>query len=190
MRIQFVSGDLFVNRFGAQALAHGCNCHGAMGAGIAVGFRERYPATFLEYRRRCTATPHEFNPGDCFLWRDEARPWVFNLARSATGATAPPTRRSKLHSRRCAAPPRLSRSARSPSRASERAMAVSPGARFARLLSRSLPTGPATCTSTRSTNRRCSTGYVSALPDVLLAPVTCVALAFGDQAGSRLHMIR
>jgi O-acetyl-ADP-ribose deacetylase (regulator of RNase III) len=37
MPIEFVIGDLFVNRFQAQALAHGCNCQGAMGAGIAMG---------------------------------------------------------------------------------------------------------------------------------------------------------
>ena len=80
MSIEFVSGDLFVNRYGAQALAHGCNCQGTMGAGIAVGFRERYPAMFEEYRRRCKATPREFNPGDVFLWKDEQQPWVFNLA--------------------------------------------------------------------------------------------------------------
>ena len=51
-----------------------------MGAGIAVGFKERYPEMYEEYRRRCKATPREFNPGDVFLWKDDERPWVFNLA--------------------------------------------------------------------------------------------------------------
>jgi O-acetyl-ADP-ribose deacetylase (regulator of RNase III) len=37
MPIEFITGDLFVNRFQAQALAHGCNCQGSMGAGIAMG---------------------------------------------------------------------------------------------------------------------------------------------------------
>ena len=36
----------------ARALAHGCNCLGSMGAGIATGFRDRYPAMYAEYRRR------------------------------------------------------------------------------------------------------------------------------------------
>lgn len=80
MPIHYVSGDLFANSHGAQALAHGVNCRGSMGAGIAVGFRERYPAMFGEYRRRCTATPRELNPGDVMLWRAEGAPWVFNLA--------------------------------------------------------------------------------------------------------------
>lgn len=81
MAIQMVSGDLFVNRYGAQALAQGVNCQGSMGAGIAVGFRERYPAMYAEYRRRCKAQPRELNPGEVFLWRaDDGQPWVFNLA--------------------------------------------------------------------------------------------------------------
>jgi O-acetyl-ADP-ribose deacetylase (regulator of RNase III) len=80
MAISYVLGDLFSNAYSAQALAHGCNCAGAMGAGIAVGFRERYPAMYEEYRRRCKASPREFNPGDVFLWKDATQPWVFNLA--------------------------------------------------------------------------------------------------------------
>ena len=80
MPIQFVSGDLFKNRLKAQALAHGCNCAGSMGAGIAVAFRERYPEMYEEYRRRCKAEPRQFNPGDVFLWKNDDRPWVFNLA--------------------------------------------------------------------------------------------------------------
>lgn len=80
MPIQFVAGDLFHDRFGAQALAHGCNCQGSMGAGIAVGFKQRYPKMFEEYRRRCKAKPREFNPGDVFLWREEGSLPVFNLA--------------------------------------------------------------------------------------------------------------
>src|SRR3954470_1121570 len=77
--IQFVSGDLFANRYEAQALAHGCNCQGSMGAGIATGFRDRYPDMYEEYRRRCKATPREFDLGDAWLWKADDKPWVFNL---------------------------------------------------------------------------------------------------------------
>jgi O-acetyl-ADP-ribose deacetylase (regulator of RNase III) len=80
MPIEFVTGDLFANRVRAQALAHGCNCQGSMGAGIATGFRDRYPEMFAEYRKRCKAKPREFNLGDVFLWKAEDQPWVFNLA--------------------------------------------------------------------------------------------------------------
>jgi O-acetyl-ADP-ribose deacetylase (regulator of RNase III) len=80
MAIKFISGDLFINRMNAAAFAHGCNCIGSMGAGIAVEFKARYPDMFVEYRRRCKAHSREFNPGDVFLWKSDDQPWVFNLA--------------------------------------------------------------------------------------------------------------
>jgi O-acetyl-ADP-ribose deacetylase (regulator of RNase III) len=79
MPIEFVAGDLFANAFQAEALAQGCNCQGSMGAGIAAGFRQRYPAMYEEYRRLCKAKPRQFNLGDCWLWKAEDAPWVFNL---------------------------------------------------------------------------------------------------------------
>ena len=79
MPIRFVSGDLFENEHHAQAFAHGCNCQGSMGAGVAKGIRARYPEMYEEYRSRCKAQPRLFNLGDCWLWKDEDRPWVFNL---------------------------------------------------------------------------------------------------------------
>ena len=48
----FVKGDLFAHK-GLDALAHGCNCAGAMGKGIAVHFRERFPNMYGEYKQRC-----------------------------------------------------------------------------------------------------------------------------------------
>ena len=92
MPIEFVTGDIFVNRVKAEALTHGCNCAGSMGAGVAVGFRERYPAMFEEYKRRCKAKPPEFSLGDVLLWREAGKPAVFNLGtqpRPGRGATYP-----------------------------------------------------------------------------------------------------
>jgi O-acetyl-ADP-ribose deacetylase (regulator of RNase III) len=77
--IDFVAGDLFANVHAAEAFAHGCNCQGSMGAGIAVGFRERYPEMYEQYRARCKAEPREFNLGDVWLWKAKGQPWVFNL---------------------------------------------------------------------------------------------------------------
>lgn len=79
MPIRFISGDLFSNEFDVQAFAHGCNCQGSMGAGIARGFRHRYPEIYEEYRRRCKAKPRQFNLGDAWLWKADGQPWVFNL---------------------------------------------------------------------------------------------------------------
>lgn len=79
MPIEFVEGDLFANTFNVQAFAHGCNCTGSMGAGIATGFRDRYPQMYEQFRAMCKATPREFNLGDVFLWKDPSAPAVFNL---------------------------------------------------------------------------------------------------------------
>jgi O-acetyl-ADP-ribose deacetylase (regulator of RNase III) len=79
MPIRWVAGDLFANGYKVEALAHGCNCQGSMGAGIAKGFRQRYPRMYEEYRARCKADPRQFNLGDAWLWKDARRPWVFNL---------------------------------------------------------------------------------------------------------------
>lgn len=77
--IEYVTGDLFANAHAVEAFAHGCNCQGSMGAGIAVGFRERYPTMYEQYRARCKAKPREFNLGDVWLWKALRKPWVFNL---------------------------------------------------------------------------------------------------------------
>lgn len=83
MPARFVSGDLF--RYpGLAALAHGCNCAGAMGKGIAVEFRARYPDMYAEYKRRCTAG--EFTPGDVFAW-PAPELTIFNLGTQATWRT-------------------------------------------------------------------------------------------------------
>src|SRR5262249_3688742 len=79
MPIRFISGDLFDKAHHAQAFAHGCNCQGSMGAGIAKTFRARYRQMYEEYRRRCKAEPRQVNLGDCWLWRSDDQPWVFNL---------------------------------------------------------------------------------------------------------------
>jgi O-acetyl-ADP-ribose deacetylase (regulator of RNase III) len=92
MPIEFVTGDLFVNRVKAEAFAHGCNCAGSMGAGIAVEFKSRYPEMFEEYRRRCKSKPPEFVLGSVFFWREDDKPAVFNLGtqpRPGRGATYP-----------------------------------------------------------------------------------------------------
>lgn len=75
MSVQFVSGDIFLSD--AQTLAHGCNCKGRMGAGIALEIRRRYPLMFEEYKRRCRSGL--FLPGGNFLYK-ESRPWILNLA--------------------------------------------------------------------------------------------------------------
>jgi O-acetyl-ADP-ribose deacetylase (regulator of RNase III) len=77
MAISFVEGDLFESRLGA--LAHGCNCQGAMGKGIALRFRSKYPAMYAWYKHECAIG--RFNLGDVQVWsREPDGPVIFNLA--------------------------------------------------------------------------------------------------------------
>lgn len=80
MPIHYITGDLFANHYGAEAFAHGCNCQGSMGAGIALRFKQYYPDMYEEYRRRCRAEPRQFSLGEVFLWQASDQPAVFNLA--------------------------------------------------------------------------------------------------------------
>lgn len=51
MPIEYRTGDLFA--YDGCAFAHGVNAAGAMGKGIAVDFKQRYPKMYLEYRAKC-----------------------------------------------------------------------------------------------------------------------------------------
>jgi O-acetyl-ADP-ribose deacetylase (regulator of RNase III) len=85
--IRFVTGDLF--ECGIRAVAHGVNCQGSMGAGIAVQFRQRYPEMFESYRQRCRK-PGGMIPGDVMPWKHQGG-YVFNLAtQDRPGADARP----------------------------------------------------------------------------------------------------
>jgi O-acetyl-ADP-ribose deacetylase (regulator of RNase III) len=84
--ITYREGDLFAS--GLRAIAHGVNCEGVMGAGIAVGFRDRYPRMYESYRRRCLK--HELLPGEIHVWHHPGG-FVFNLAtQRGTGPDAKP----------------------------------------------------------------------------------------------------
>ena len=62
--IQFIEkGDIF-NIAGVNNYAHGCNCAGVMGKGIALQFKNKYPKMYSEYRVMCKTGL--FNPGDVF----------------------------------------------------------------------------------------------------------------------------
>lgn len=49
--IKMAFGDLFES--GAQVLVNPVNCIGAMGAGVALQFKRRYPGMFREYKHEC-----------------------------------------------------------------------------------------------------------------------------------------
>lgn len=77
MPVNFCSGDIFATP-PEVALAHGCNCAGAMGKGIAVEFKRRWPAMYDIYKRKCQ--DQTFGLGDLFAWQDPASSRViYNL---------------------------------------------------------------------------------------------------------------
>lgn len=80
----FLKGDLFHHE-GLQALAHGCNCAGAMGKGIALEFRTRFPSMYLEYKRRCEEG--RFKLGEVFTWTEVGGITIFNLGTQKTWRT-------------------------------------------------------------------------------------------------------
>lgn len=68
-----VTGDMFNG--GGDAIAHGCNMQGVMGAGVARVVRDMYPRMYDTYRRKCQRKV--FKLGDVWYW--DAEPAVFNL---------------------------------------------------------------------------------------------------------------
>jgi len=72
----FLKGDLFETK-DIRAYAHGCNCAGAMDAGISIAFKKRWPAMFEEYAARCA--DGRLHLGDVLMWTD-GETTIYNLA--------------------------------------------------------------------------------------------------------------
>lgn len=83
--LEEVVGDLFEQD--VPAWGHGCNCVGAMGAGVALGMSQRYPKMYRQYRRLCKA--NQFQLGGFFRYDHPAGRTIYNLATQPTiGPTA------------------------------------------------------------------------------------------------------
>lgn len=61
--------------------AHGCNCAGAMGKGIALQFKNRFPGMYEQYRNLCKK--NEFVVGDVFKYTYEEG-IIYNLGTQRT----------------------------------------------------------------------------------------------------------
>lgn len=69
---------------GVYNYAHGCNCAGAMGKGIALQFKMKYPHMYLKYKKLCK--DELFSLGDIFPY-DYGDGVIFNLGTQATWRT-------------------------------------------------------------------------------------------------------
>jgi len=77
--IRDIQGDLFFHMGDYEAIAHGCNCRGLMGAGIAREVRRRWPHGMYRWYT-CECTADNFMPGDIMPWFAPGLPILFNLA--------------------------------------------------------------------------------------------------------------
>ena len=68
-------GDIFKIQ-SVTSYAHGCNCAGAMGMGIALQFKVKFPEMYTEYKSLCETG--KFTPGDVFAY-EYGQGFVFNL---------------------------------------------------------------------------------------------------------------
>ena len=74
--IRFIEfGDIFQIE-GVENYAHGCNCSGVMGKGIAVQFKAKFPNMFKQYNILCKKG--EFTLGDVFEY-NYGDGYIFNL---------------------------------------------------------------------------------------------------------------
>lgn len=74
--LTFKRGDIF--KSGADALVNPVNCAGAMGAGLAAEFKERFPRNFIKYQRACHHG--EVEPGKLLIVENWGKPqWIVNF---------------------------------------------------------------------------------------------------------------
>ena len=65
MPITIKSGDMFTTE--AKVLVNTINCVGAMGKGIALIHKQRYPEQYESYRKQCEAK--KIHTGKVYFWR-------------------------------------------------------------------------------------------------------------------------
>ncbi len=73
-RIQYQRGDIFTSN--AQVIVNTVNCEGVMGKGLALAFKQRYPAMFAVYQQECKTG--KLRIGRPTLYRDST-PWILNF---------------------------------------------------------------------------------------------------------------
>ena len=72
--IQYLTGDIFTSQ--AQVIVNPVNCKGYMGRGLALAFKQRYPAMFAVYKQECEVGGIRI--GHPTLYR-ASTPWILNF---------------------------------------------------------------------------------------------------------------
>lgn len=76
MASELRQGNLFDCATEVQTLVNTVNTRGVMGKGLALEFRQRYPAMYKDYRRRCREG--RVRVGEPYLYAAQ-HPWVLNF---------------------------------------------------------------------------------------------------------------
>jgi ribA/ribD-fused uncharacterized protein len=79
-RVREVTGDLLNLDPPADALINTVNCVGAMGRGVALAFKLRYPEMYRMYRQACMGGTSSLRPGQVWPWRSPQGQLVLNVA--------------------------------------------------------------------------------------------------------------
>ncbi len=72
--IKYQRGDIFESK--AQVIVNTVNCQGVMGKGLALAFKQRYPAMFPVYQQECKTG--RLRIGRPSLYK-ESMPWILNF---------------------------------------------------------------------------------------------------------------
>lgn len=72
--VEFKEGDIFDSE--CQTIVNTINCVGVMGKGIALAFKERFPAMYQKYRQHCDN--RLIHIGVLWLYKSTGR-WVLNF---------------------------------------------------------------------------------------------------------------
>lgn len=72
--LTYQTGDIFTAQ--TQVIVNPVNCEGIMGKGLALTFKQRYPAMFLIYQHECAAGILRI--GHPTLYQ-ESTPWILNF---------------------------------------------------------------------------------------------------------------
>lgn len=72
--IQYQKGDIFESK--AQVIVNTVNCQGIMGKGLALAFKQKYPAMFKVYQQECRTG--KLHIGKPTLYQ-ESTPWILNF---------------------------------------------------------------------------------------------------------------
>lgn len=73
--LKAANGNMF--NYDTEARVNTVNCVGVMGAGIALAFKNRYPAMFVEYQKACRAK--QVLPGTLHVWHSPQGECVINF---------------------------------------------------------------------------------------------------------------